>query len=180
MLIKSILTIIDIAVYKLTATNFNDCMKRCRIILNTVTFHLFACLLTLIPPSSPSACNSCLPLFPAFLPHAILLFYPPLSTIAKDSHSVQDCLLSSVGVFFDVSSSLCRYYIWLMWKSLTVHSVLRYLFVSQWCTLRSSVAAKQPFSHWAADDSCFILQPKTLNLHFFLLQTLLTHALITL
>lgn len=96
--------------------------------------------------------------------------FPPLSssvcqlnTIVKDSQSVQVCLLSSVRVFFDVSSSLCRYYIWLMWKCLTVHSVLRYLFVSQWCTLRSSVAAKQPFNHWAADDFSFMLQPETLT-----------------
>lgn len=51
-----------------------------------------------------------------------------------------------------------------MWKRLTVHSVLRYLFVGQWCTLRSAVAAKQPS---VTDDSCFMLQLKTLTSALF-------------
>lgn len=54
-----------------------------------------------------------------------------------------------------------------MWKRLTVHSVLRYLFVSRRCTLSSSVAAKQPFSRWASDDYCYTLLPKTLTSALF-------------
>lgn len=118
----------------------------------------------------PSACNNApfsllsflsMP-FP-LLPSSVCL----LSTMETDSQSVQVCLLTGVRAFFDVSSSLCRYYIWLMCKRLTVRSVLIYLFVSQWCKLRSSVAAKQPLSHWTADDSCFMLQPKTLRSALF-------------
>ncbi len=64
-----------------------------------------------------------------------------------------------------------------MWKRLTVHSVLRYLFVSQWCTLRSSVAAKQPSATEPLMIPVLCRSQKLLHQHFFsLLQTLLASA----
>ena len=122
-------------------------------------------LLTLTPSSSPSSSHSA--------PFSIVLFPPlpssvcQLSTIAKDSQSVEDRLLSSVRVCFDVSSSLWRYYFWLMWKRLTVHSVLRFLFVSQWCTLRSCAAAKQPSATEPVMTPALCRSQKLLHLHFF-------------